>query len=332
MATAKNKKEVGEEKKDVFQDALKAMENKYGSGTIIRGKDVSELMEVVSTGSLTLDIALGIGGYGIGKLIEVYGMESCGKSTLTLHAIANYQKLEGETVLVDYEQSFDKIYATALSVDVNRLTIVQPSNMEEGYNIIEELIKTARVRLIVLDSHTSMMPKKIVEGEVGDVTIGLQARVNSQALGKIKPLLKPNRCTMIANSQLRVAIGNYGDPNVPTGGLAYRFYSDVRLKITKVLDKPAELNKTTVEVVKNKCACPGGKAVFNIGWGTGVDRLQEIVDLAVEYKLLQKGGAGWYTIGETKIQGDDALKQFLSDNEAYSESLQQEVLVKMNEN
>jgi recombination protein RecA len=331
MAAKAEKKTVEvEDKKDPFQETLKAMEKKYGTGTIIHGEDIAEELEVVPSSSLTLDIATNIGGHAVGKCIEIFGPESSGKSTITLHAIAGFQQLPGECVLVDYEQSFDRGYAAALGVDVNKLTIVQPECMEQGYNIIEELIKTGKVRLVVIDSHTAAMPKKVIEGETGDVSIGLQARINSQALGKIKPLLRPNRCTMIGVSQLRVAIGAYGDPNQPTGGLAWRFYSDVRYKVSKILDKDKETNKTTVEVIKNKCAVPWGVAKFNINWGTGVDRMQEILDLAVEYKILIKGGGGWYTITpETKVQGDEAMKVFLSDNPEYAEDITNKVLDRM---
>jgi len=196
-----------EENKDAFQDTMKELEKKYGSGTIIQGKDIKENIEVVSSGSLTLDIATRLGGHPIGKLIEIFGPESSGKTTIILHAIANFQKLPGECVLMDYEQSFDRVYATSLGVDVNRLIIIQPESAEDGYNIGITLIKTGKIRLIAFDSHTAAMPKKVVDGEVGDVTIGLQARINSVSLGKIKPLLKANRCTVMAIAQLRTAVG-----------------------------------------------------------------------------------------------------------------------------
>ncbi len=327
MAAKETKSRDTPEQKDVFQEKLKSLEKKFGVGTIIHGKDIQEDLEVVSTGSLTLNIATGLGGHPRGKLIEIFGPESSGKSTMTIHAIAEFQRPEdGECVLVDFEQSFDKTYACKLGVDVDKLTIVQPDCMEDGYNIIEELIKTGRVRLVVIDSHTAAQPKKVIEGEVGDATIGLQARINSQALGKIKPLLKANRCTMIAVSQLRVAIGAYGDPNQPTGGLAYRFYSDIRYKVSKVLEKDKETNKTTVEVIKNKCACPFGKATFGILWGIGVDRPQELLDLAVEWKILNKAGA-WYTLeGDVKVQGDAEMKKFLADNEGFALDVEGKVL------
>ena len=308
---------------------LKALESKYGAGSVIIGKDITEKLEVVSTGSLSLDIATNIGGYPIGKLIEFIGMESSGKSTGSLHAIAEFQKL-GKCVLIDYEQSFDKIYAEALGVKVDELIIVQPECSEDGYNIAEELIRTKEIRLVVIDSHTAGQPKKVVDGDVGDATIGLQARINSQGLGKIKPLLKANRCTVIAISQIRQNIGGYGDINQSTGGLAYRFYSDMRIKFAKIqTEKDKESSKTEVNVIKNKCGSPYGKAVFSIEWGTGIDRLRELVDFAQELDMIKLGGAGWYTIGETKLQGMDKVKEFLNDNPEYSADLEAKVMEKI---
>jgi recombination protein RecA len=259
-------------------------------------------------------------------------MESSGKSTMTLHAIANFQKLPGKCVLVDYEQAFDRTYATALGVDMEKLIIIQPECMEDGYNMTEELIKTGNVRLVVHDSHTAAMPKKVVEGEVGDATIGLQARLNSQGLGKIKPHLKVNRCTLIGISQIRQNIGGYGDPNQSTGGLAWKFYSDMRMKVNKSVDKEHESNKTTVEVIKNKCAAPFGKAEFVIDWGKGVSRMMEIISLAQDLKLITRAGA-WYTLPnlEKTIQGEQGVLQFLSDNPEYAETIEAEVLVKIKE-
>lgn len=312
-----------------FEEKLKLLEARFGAGSVILGKDAQEHLEVVSTGSLAMDIASHIGGWPVGKLIEIMGMESSGKSTIALHAIAEFQKLPGRCVLIDYEQSFDRTYAEALKIDMDKLVIVSPACQEDGYNLAEELIKTGEIRLLIKDSHTAAMPRKVVEGDTGDVTIGLQARVNSQGLGKIKPLLGENRCTMIAISQIRQNVGGYGDPNQSTGGLAYKFYSDIRVKFTKSVDKEKELNKTTAEFIKNKCGCPYGKAEFRINWGTGIDRLQEIVDYAVEFKIIQKGGAGWYTVGETKVQGDDKIKQLFNDNPEWADSIQQQVLDKI---
>lgn len=315
-----------------LQATMQKLETKYGVGTIIYGKNVSEELEVVPTGSLGLDIATNIGGYPVGKLIEIFGPESSGKSTMTLHAIAKFQKVGGKCALVDYEQSFDRVYATALGVDVDALIIVQPENQEDGYNIMEELIRTGKFRLVVIDSHTAALCKKRIEGEVGETVMAVEARNNSTALGKIKPLLRSNRCTVIGVSQLRADIGGYGDPNKPTGGNAWKFYTDMRLKVAKEIQKDKESNKTTITIIKNKCARPFGIAIFNIQWGIGVDRTQEILDFAVSFKILEKGGGGWYTLGEgNKLQGDDKVKEFLADNPEYALHLEKEVLTKMAE-
>jgi len=327
MAKATKTEQSGNQ--DKYLDAVKKLEAKYGAGTIIVGNTVNQELEVVPSGSLNLDVATGINGLPIGKLIEIFGPESSGKSTLTLHVISNFQKLPGRCILIDFEHSFDKKYATTLGVDVDGITKIQPDCMEDGYNIALELIKTGEVRLVIIDSHTAAIPKVVVEGNVGDATIGLQARINSVALGKIKPMLTPNRCTMIGVSQLRTKIGDYGDPDKPTGGNAWKFYSDMRLKVSKVLDKVNNLNKTAVEVIKNKCAPPFGKAEFCINWGTGIDRLKEIIDQACVFGYIQAGGAGWFTIGETKMQGADKVKAFLLDNPEYLEQLEKDIMEKM---
>lgn len=321
-------KEVKEEKKKSALDLkLAELNKKFGKGSIISGKDTLEALDVISSGSLTLDIASSIGGIPRGKLIESFGPESSGKSTLTLHIIAEFQKKGIKCVLCDSEQSFDRKYATALGVDVDNLIIIQPECMEDGYNMIQGLIETKEVGFIVIDSHTSLMPKAVVDGDVGSATIGLSARINSVALGKIKPLLKPNNCTLLAISQQRTNIGGYGDPNISTGGLAYKFYSDMRFKVSKVLDKANELNKTVVEVIKNKCGVPFGKAEFAINWGTGIDRLQEVIDLAVEFGIIVKAGAGWQTMEDgTKLQGDIKVKEYLADNPEYTTNLEKRVI------
>jgi len=321
-----------EQEKDILAEKLKALEKKFGVGTIIMGKDTREELEVVDSGSLTLNLATNIGGLPVGKLIELLGMESSGKSTLTLHAISNFQKLEGKCVLVDYEQSFDRAYATALGVDMDKLIIIQPECMEDGYNMTEELIKTGNIRLVIHDSHTAAMPRKVVDGEVGDVTIGLQARLNSQGLGKIKPLLRDNRCTMMGISQIRQNVGGYGDPNQSTGGLAWKFYSDMRMKVNKSVDKENESNKTTVEIIKNKCSAPFGKAEFVIDWGKGISRMMEIISLAQELKFITRSGA-WYTLPnvEKSVQGEQGVLQFLSDNPEYATEIERQVLEKLKE-
>lgn len=317
------------EEKVKKKSIVEVLNEKYGKGTIIGGGQAPDHLDVVKTGSLTLDIATGIGGNPKGKLIEIYGPESSGKSTLCLHFISEFQKAGEKTMLVDFEQSFDKKYAKSIGVNVEEMFIAQPETMEDGYNLIYEAVLSKEFGLIVLDSQTAMPPKASLESEIGDAKMALQARVNNDALRKIKPNLMSTGTTMITISQLRTNIGGYGDPNVPSGGNAYKFYADMRYKVSKVLDKAKETNKTTVEVVKNKCAPPFGKAEFNIIWGIGVDRMGELIDLAVEYKFLEKSGT-WYTISDTKLQ-DGKLREFLRDNEAFALELETKVLNKIKE-
>ena len=309
---------------------LEELNKKYGSGTIITGKEVNGDIPVIDSGSLMLNLALKVGGIPLNKLIEIFGMESCGKSTLVLHIIANFQKAGKRCALINLESSFSKTYATNLGVDVDNLYIVQPETLEDAYNICVALIESGEFQLLCVDSHTSGRSAKSLEGEIGDSTIAQIARINSQALNKIHPLLEKHSCIMLAVSQLRVAIGAYGDPNQPTGGMGYKFYSDVRLKVSKSVDKATENNKTTVEVVKSKVGAPFGKAEFLIKWNEGIDRLQEIIDLAVEQKFLKLGGAGWYTLESgVKIQGDIALKEFLNDNPEFKQELEEKVLASL---
>lgn len=323
---AKAVKDVTE---DPFKKLLDQLNSKYGKGTIINGKDLPEEFEVVPSGSFGLDIATNINGVPIGKLIEMFGPESSGKSTMALHFIAEFQRSGRRAMLVDSEQSFDKQYATAVGVKVDDLLYSQPECLEDAYNIMETVIKSQQVGLIVFDSHTSCMPRKIVDGEVGDATMALAARVNSTGLAKLHQILSSNKVTVVGISQIRQNIGGYGDPNVTTGGLAWKFYSDMRFKVSKQVDKANDQNKTTVDVIKNKCGAPFGKAEFMIKWGEGVDRQQEIIDLAVEYKIIDLGGAGWYALKDgsgTKLQGDKKLKDFLSDNPTYASEMETKVL------
>jgi recombination protein RecA len=274
--------------KEAYLKKIDELNKKFGMGTIIGGADYHDHVEVVDTGSLTLNIATGLGGNPVGKLVEMFGPESSGKSTLSLHFMAEFQKAGKRCALVDFEQSFDKGYAKALGVDVESLFIIQPECMEDGYNIIEELIKTGGFGLITLDSHTAMIPKKALEGEIGDAKIALQARINSEALLKIKPLLLPNSCTMIGIAQLRTQIGAYGDPDKPSGGNAWKFYSDMRFKISKQLKKEDEANKTTVDVIKNKCVAEGQLLFVYPGIHKKVE------ELAPTDKLLSFNGKSYF--------------------------------------
>lgn len=286
------------------------LEKKYGLGRL-----KPEELKIISTGSLQLDQAMGTGGTAVGKFIELFGPESCGKSTLTLHQIAEYQKAfpEKRVALFDYEHSFDKNYAMALGVNVDSLLIYQPETQEEGYDMVIALVEKDIVSCVVIDSQTAAMPKAILQGEMGDSTIGLQARNNSKFCMKIKGLLDVHNCTLFVVSQLRDAIGSMGEPTTTTGGKAIKFYADVRWKIWKMNDKINELNKTTVDVVKNKLASPFGQAKFSIDWGHGIDKLGEIIDFAIDFDLIVKAGS-WFTYKEFKCQGIDKLKDYLEEN------------------
>jgi recombination protein RecA len=290
---------------------LAELEKKYGLGRLI-----PESLKIVNTGSLQLNKAMGVGGTAVGKMIEIFGPESSGKSTITLHQMAEYQKAfpDKKVALFDYEHSFDKNYASALGVDVDNLLIYQPETQESGYDMVLGLIEKEIVSCIVIDSQSAATPKVVLQGEMGDSTIGLQARINSKFCMKVKGLLDIHNCTLFIISQLRDAIGSMGEPTTTTGGKAIKFYADVRWKVWKLNDKINELNKTTVDVVKNKLASPFGQAKMNIIWGEGFDKLGEIIDYAVEIDIIKKGGAGWYTIDETKLQGEEKVKEFLKDN------------------
>lgn len=290
---------------------LAELEKKYGMQKV----KISEV-EVVSTGSYSLNKATNINGYPKGKLIEIFGAESSGKSTMVLQAIAEFQKAvpDKKAALVDYEYSFDANYARALGVNVESLLIYQPDSQEIGYDMIIALLEEELCSVIVIDSHTAAIPSKVIEGEMGDSTVGLSARNNSKFLGKAKSLIDKSKTTVLAVSQTRVNIGGMGDTNVPTGGSAWKFYADMRLKVWKSNDKVNELNKTTIDVIKNKCGIPYGKAEFNIVWGEGIDNIQEIIDMAVEKNVIKRAGS-WYSYGETKLgQGTTGVKETFNDN------------------
>lgn len=326
MAKAKKTEETA----NTYQKQIEILNKLYGEGTIIGGTDTIGDLEVVDSGSLTLNIATGIGGLPVGKLIEIYGPESSGKSTCCLHFIAQFQKAGKKCLLVDFESSFDKYYAANLGVNTDDIVYSQPDYMEAGYDIISRMIQSGEIGLIVLDSHTTAPPKKTFEEELdGNATMALQARINSQALLKIKPLLLPNHCTLIAVSQLRSQIGSQTPGDKPTGGNSYKFYSDMRFKIWKILDKEGETNKTTIDVVKNKCAPPFGKAEFKIEWGKGISRNGELLDLAVELDFIKKGGA-WYSYEDVvKLQGSEKFIDYMNDNPEWTMELEQKVLTKL---
>lgn len=324
---AKAKVKETEEEQSKLEKLKEAMEKKYGKGTIISGT-TRPIFDVVSTGSVVLDKATDCGGIPIGKLIEIFGPESSGKSTLCLHIIAEFQKQGKKCLLADYEYSFDKRYAKEIGVDTDALIITQPDTMENGWNIIYEYIKSGEIGLVVLDSHTAMVPKARLDGEIGDAKMAPEARINSDALKKIKPELERNNCTILGVSQLRSQIGGMGKTgDKPTGGNSWKFYSDMRIKVYKKLDRDNHANDTFAEVIKNKCGKPFGQAQVQIGWGIGIDKVQEIIDICLQLKTIKKAGS-WYSLAdETKIgQGSNSVKEFFADNPDVYEEMKTEAI------
>jgi recombination protein RecA len=302
------------------------LEKKFGLAST-KPKDA----DVVSTGSYRLNIATGIGGYPRGKIIEIFGQESSGKSTMSIHAIAEYQKAFPDLIvaLFDFENSFDKNYAYNLGVDTNKLKIYQPDNQEQGYDMILGLADKGVCSLIIIDSHTSAIPKEIIAGDMSDATMALQARNNSKFLGKIKGSLTKTNTTLFAVSQTRNQIGGMGGGTgaTSTGGNAWKFYADVRLKVWKELKKEQEMNVTTVDVIKNKCAPPYGQAKFNIVWGEGIDTYVEIIQMGIEFDLIKQSGS-WLAVGDVKLQGIEKLKEFFLDNGEFFREIRKQVLDK----
>lgn len=325
-------------KKKALQLVLDKMDKAYGKGTVMRMGDsaVEEGIGVIPTGSLGLDIALGIGGYPRGRVIEIYGPESSGKTTLTLHAIAEAQKAGGIAAFIDAEHAFDRIYAEKLGVDVENLIISQPDNGEQALEIADNLIRSGAIDIIVIDSVAALTPKAEIEGEMGDSKMGLQARLMSQALRKLTATISKTKCTAIFINQLREKIGvMFGNPETTTGGNALKFYSSVRLDIRRVsqikVGDEAAGNHVRVKVVKNKVAPPFRQAEFDIMFGEGISKVGEILDVGVEKGIVQKSGS-WYSYSENKLgQGRDALKELLKDNPELSEELEEAIKVAIKE-
>ena len=331
MAKTTDENQAQNEKLLALQAAMAKIEKEFGRGSIMRMGDQSiENVEVISTGSLSLDAALGVGGYPRGRIIEIYGPESSGKTTLAIHAIAQAQKNGGVAAFIDAEHAFDRFYAAKLGVNVDELLISQPDNGEQALDIADQLIRSSAIDIIVIDSVAALTPKAEIEGDMGENKVGLQARLMSQALRKLTATISRTHTTCIFINQLREKIGvMFGNPETTTGGNALKFYSSVRLDIRRVTtikdgDTPIG-NQVRVKVIKNKVAPPFRKAEFEITFGEGISRTGEIVDLGVELGIIKKSGS-WFSYGESRLgQGRDAVKKIIKDNPELSEELEQQI-------
>jgi len=322
---------VNADKLKALRAATEKIEKNFGKGSIMKmGDEVVEQVEVIHTGSIGLDAALGVGGYPRGRVIEIYGPESSGKTTLAIHAIAEAQKAGGIAAFIDAEHAFDRFYAAKLGVDIENLWISQPDSGEQALEIAEQLIRSSAIDIVVIDSVAALTPKAELEGEMGDSKMGLQARLMSQALRKLTAAINKTNTTCIFINQLRDKIGvMFGNPETTTGGNALKFYSSVRLDIRRVsqLKDGDEVkgNQARVKVVKNKVAPPFRKAEFDIMFGEGISRAGEIIDLGTELGIVKKSGS-WYSYNDTKLgQGRDAAKQCVSDNPELAEELANQI-------
>ena len=324
------------EKLKVLQAAIERIDKTYGKGTIMRmGEDAIEPVEAIQTGSISLDIALGINGLPKGRVIEIYGPESSGKTTLAIHAIASVQKNGGIAAYIDAEHAVDRFYAQKLGCDIENLLISQPDNGEQALEIADNLIRSGAIDIIVIDSVAALTPKSEIEGEMGDSKMGLQARLMSQALRKLTASISRTKCCCIFINQLREKIGvMFGNPETTTGGNALKYYASVRLDIRRIGqikdgDSVAG-NRTRVKVVKNKVAPPFRQAEFDIMYGEGISKTGELVDLGVELNIVKKSGS-WFSYGDTKLgQGRDAVKQLFSDNPELADEIENKIKEAMN--
>jgi len=320
------------EKLKALQAAMSKIEKDFGKGSIMKlGDERIENVEVINTGSIGLNVALGVGGYPKGRIIEIYGPESSGKTTLAIHAIAEAQKAGGIAAFIDAEHAFDRFYAQKLGVDTNNLWISQPDNGEQALQIADQLISSSAIDILVIDSVAALTPKKEIEGEMGDSAVGLQARLMSQALRKLTSTISKTNTTCIFINQLREKIGvMFGNPETTTGGNALKFYSSVRLdirRVSSVKDGDEVVgNLVRVKVVKNKVAPPFRKAEFEIMFGEGISKVGEIVDLGVEYGIVQKSGSWFSYDGNRLAQGREAVKNLLRDNPELCDELEAKIM------
>ena len=333
---AKEKEEAAltpqQEKMKALQAAMMKIEKDFGKGSIMRMGDEQVVnVDVIPTGSIGLNVALGVGGYPKGRIIEIYGPESSGKTTLAIHAIAECQKAGGIAAFVDAEHAFDRFYAGKLGVDIENLYISQPDNGEQALEIAEQLIRSSAIDIIVIDSVAALTPKKEIEGDMGDSAVGLQARLMSQALRKLTSTISKTNTTCIFINQLREKIGvMFGNPETTTGGNALKFYASVRIdvrKSTPIKDGEEIIGSLTkVKVVKNKVAPPFRRCEFEIIFGEGISKIGEIIDLGVEYNIIKKSGS-WFSYGDSKLgQGRDATKELLKDNPELCEELEAKIM------
>ncbi len=320
-----------EDKKKALSTALQQIEKNYGKGAVMRMGDRPEMnVDAIPTGSLALDAALGIGGLPRGRIIEIYGPESSGKTTLALHVVAEAQKRGGEVAFVDAEHALDPVYAAAIGVDIDSMLVSQPDTGEQALDITEALVRSGAIDVIVVDSVAALTPRAEIEGEMGDAFVGLQARMMSQALRKLAGAVAKTNCIIIFINQLRMKIGvMYGNPETTTGGNALKFYASVRLDVRKVetIKNGSEIigNRTRVRVIKNKVAPPFREAVFDIMYGEGISRFGELLDIAVDMELVNKSGS-WFSIGDERIgQGRDNAKQYIASHPEIAQDLENKV-------
>ena len=318
------------DKKKALETAIAKIEKDYGKGTIMRlGDDIPVNVEALSTGSLSLDLALGIGGVPRGRIIEIYGPEASGKTTLALHCVASAQKSGGDAAYIDVEHALEPAYARALGVDIDNLLISQPDTGEQALDIAESLVRSGAVDCVVIDSVAALIPRAELEGEVGDVVVGALARLMSQAMRRLAGAISKNNCTVIFINQLRQKIGVvYGNPETTPGGLALKYYSSVRIDVRRIetLKANGEMigNRTRAKVVKNKVAPPFREAEFDIIYGKGISKLGEVIDLAVKLEIIDKAGA-WFSCNGQRIQGKDSVKEYLLQNPDVAELIEQQV-------
>ncbi|MFK7785059.1 MAG: recombinase RecA [Crocinitomicaceae bacterium] len=324
-------KEVNSEKLKALQLTMQKLDKTYGKGSVMRlGDAPAHEVDVIPTGSLTLDIALGVGGFPKGRVVEIYGPESSGKTTLAIHAIAEVQKQGGIAAIVDAEHAFDQFYAKSLGVDIDNLLISQPDNGEQALEIADNLIRSGAIDLLVVDSVAALTPKAEIEGEMGDSQMGLQARLMSKALRKLTGSINKANCCCIFINQLREKIGvMFGNPETTTGGNALKFYASVRVDIrrsSQIKDGDEVIgNRTKVKIVKNKVAPPFRRAEFDIMYGKGISKVGEIIDIGVDLNIIKKSGS-WFSYGETRLgQGRDSVKGIIKDNPELMEELEQKI-------